>query len=135
MFVSEIIGNLGSDAVIKDFGGKKYVSMNVAHSTSKKNQDGTRTESTQWISALWYGEGGNLLQYLKRGVKVFVRGRTYVKTFQRQDGTWDSGVNIDVTEIQLCGSKNDQSTNAGTTAGASAQQPAPAQKADDDLPF
>lgn len=132
MFVSEIIGNLGSDAIVKDFGGKKYVSMNIAHSSMKKNQDGTRTEQTTWISALWYGEGGNLLQYLKRGTKVFVRGRTYVKTFQRNDGTWDSGINLDVTEIQLCGSKNDQSSNA--TSASASQQPATA-KPDDDLPF
>lgn len=46
MLQLEVIGNLGNDAEIKEFGGKKYVSMNVAHSEKRKdgghNPDGTR---------------------------------------------------------------------------------------------
>ena len=33
MFQCEVIGNIGNDAEIKDFSGKKYVSFNVAHSS------------------------------------------------------------------------------------------------------
>ena len=36
MLQLEVIGNLGSDAEIKEFNGKKYVSMNVAHSEKKE---------------------------------------------------------------------------------------------------
>ena len=36
MLQLEIIGNLGNDAEIKEFSGKKYVSMNVAHSERKR---------------------------------------------------------------------------------------------------
>ena len=135
MFVGEIIGNLGSDAVVKDFNGQKYVCMNIAHSAKKKNPDGTKTETTIWISALQYGDGGNLLQYLKKGTKVFVRGSVHVKTFQRQDGSFDSGININVSELNLCGSKNDQ-PGAAQPASQPAQQPAAAKKdPEDDLPF
>lgn len=75
MLVAEVIGNLGSDALIKDFSGRKYVSMSVAHSVFSKDQNGNRQESTVWVSVLWYGEGGGIFPYLKKGSKVFVRGR------------------------------------------------------------
>lgn len=75
MLQLEIIGNLGNDAEIKEFNGKKYVSMNVAHSEKKRDSNGSVLETTIWVSVLWYGDGGNLTQYLKRGCKVFVRGR------------------------------------------------------------
>ena len=55
MLQCEIIGNIGNDAEIKDFGGKKYVSFNVAHSERKKDANGF-TQITTWISVLWYGE-------------------------------------------------------------------------------
>lgn len=42
MLQCEVIGNLGNDAEIKDFGGKKYVSFSVAHSEVSKDQQGNR---------------------------------------------------------------------------------------------
>lgn len=108
MFISEVIGNIGSDAVVRDISGKKFVSFNVAHTVKGRDQYGNSTESTVWISCLWYGDGGGLLQYLKRGAKVFVRGRTSIKLFTRRDGSVDAGVNIDATEIQLCDKKREE---------------------------
>lgn len=32
MLQVEIIGNIGNDAQVKDFNGKKYIAFNVAHS-------------------------------------------------------------------------------------------------------
>lgn len=32
MLKLEVIGHIGSDAVLKDFNGKKYIAFNVAHS-------------------------------------------------------------------------------------------------------
>lgn len=103
MFISEIIGNIGNDASIVDIKGRKYISFSVAHTIKRMTEDGTPSETTQWISCLMYGEGGKMFQYLKRGTKVFVRGRTSIKVFQRRTGECDAGINIDVTELQLCG--------------------------------
>lgn len=74
MLQIEVIGNIGADAEIKEFNGKKYVSFNVAHSERRKDANGTTVESTTWVSVLSFGDGGGLTQYLKRGAKVFVRG-------------------------------------------------------------
>lgn len=130
MLKCEVIGNIGNDAEIKDFNGKKYVSFNVAHSDFKKDQNGNRTESTTWVSVLWYGDGGGLFPYLKKGVKVFVRGNEYVKTYNDRDGNVHVAINVNASEVQLCGIKG-ENTNQAPTA-----QVSPAQAAhSDDLPF
>ncbi|GAE14615.1 single-stranded DNA-binding protein [Bacteroides pyogenes JCM 6292] len=103
MLQCEVIGNIGNDAEIKEFSGKKYVSFNVAHSERRKDANGTTVESTTWVSVLWYGDGGGLIQYLKRGCKVFVRGRLSVKSYQDRSGNMQVAINVNASEVQLCG--------------------------------
>lgn len=130
MLQCEVIGNIGNDAEIKDFSGKKYVSFNVAHSEKRKDANGTMIESTTWVSVLWYGDGGGLTQYLKRGCKVFVRGRLSVKSYQDRNGNTQVGVNVNASEVNLCGLKGEQSTtNNSPVQSATPTQP------EDDLPF
>lgn len=124
MLQLEVIGNLGNDAEIKEFSGKKYVSMNVAHSEKKK--DGS--ENTVWVSVLWYGDGGGLFQYLKRGCKVFLRGRLVPKAYTDKQNQPQCALNMYANEVNLCGGKQESiRQDAATTSVA----PNP----DDDLPF
>ena len=121
MLKLEILGNIGNDAQVKDFNGKKYTAFNVAHSEKFKNQQGVETERTTWVSVLKPGESG-LVQYLKKGTPVFVRGDLSVKAYKDNAGNWQVGVNCLAREVQLLpGGKRDQ--NAGT------QQEAPAEPA------
>lgn len=131
MLQCEVIGNIGSDAEIKEFSGKKYVSFNVAHSEKRKEANGTTVESTTWVSVLWYGDGGGLTQYLKRGCKVFVRGRLSVKSYQDRNGKTQVAVNVNANEVNLCGLKGEQSAGANPAA----QQPSTPTPQNDDLPF
>ena len=131
MLQCEVIGNIGSDAEIKEFSGKKYVSFNVAHSEKRKDSNGTMVESTTWVSVLWYGDGGGLTQYLKKGCKVFVRGRLSVKPYQDRNGNTQVAVNVNANEVNLCGFKGEQAPSTSP-----AQQPsALAGQDNDDLPF
>lgn len=124
MLQLEVIGNLGNDAEIKEFSGKKYVSMNVAHSEKKK--DGS--ENIVWVSVLWYGDGGGLFQYLKRGCKVFLRGRLVPKAYTDKQNQPQCALNMYANEVNLCGGKQESTRqDAATTSVA----PNP----DDDLPF
>ena len=124
MLQLEVIGNLGNDAEIKEFSGKKYVSMNVAHSEKKK--DGN--ESTVWVSVLWYGDGGGLFQYLKRGCKVFLRGRLVPKAYTDKQNQPQCSLNMYANEVNLCGGKQESTRQDATTASV-------APNPDDDLPF
>ena len=146
MLQVEIIGNIGNDAQVKDFNGKKYIAFNVAHSEKFKNQQGVETERTTWVSVLKPGESA-VAQYLKKGTPVFVRGDLSVKAYKDNAGNWQVGVNCLAREVQLLpGGKRDQ--NAGTQQEAPAEpatntnvSSAPAASetgegnADDDLPF
>lgn len=147
MLQVEIIGNIGNDAQVKDFNGKKYIAFNVAHSEKFKNQQGVETERTTWVSVLKPGESA-VAQYLKKGTPVFVRGDLSVKAYQDNAHNWQVGVNCLAREVQLLpGGKRDQNQQQPGQATAPAQQPAPAtdsqpaQEApaeggtNDDLPF
>ena len=128
MLQIEVIGNIGNDAEIKDFSGKKYVAFSVAHSERRKDANGTTVESTTWVSVLWYGDGGGLTPHLKRGAKVFVRGRMALKQYQDKNGHWQTSVNCNASEIQLCDIKGNGNANAAAAPDA---QPENA----DGLPF
>lgn len=97
-------GNLGADAEVKTENGSKFVSMSIAHTRRRTSEDGHVTESTQWISATWNGDGGNLLPYLKKGARVFVIGdgdvRTYHSEAQRR---LVAGINVFIRQIELTG--------------------------------
>ena len=126
MLKAELIGNLGNDAEIKEFGGKKYVALSVATTEYAKDEQGNRADVTTWVNVLWYGEGGGLFAYLKKGAKVFVRGNLRAKLYADKQGVQQVSINVNASEVQLCGSKTE----------ASPQQTAPATPAKGDgLPF
>ena len=148
MLQIEIIGNIGNDAQVKDFNGKKYIAFNVAHSEKFKNQQGVETERTTWVSVLKPGESG-IVQYLRKGTPVFVRGDLSVKQFQDSGHNWQVGVNCLAREVQLLpGGRRDQNAQQAeqgaapaqpatdTSANQPAPEPAPAEGGtNDDLPF
>lgn len=130
MLKAEIIGTIGADAEVKEFSGKKYVSLSVACNDYVKDQQGNRTETTTWVSVLWYGDGGGLLPYLKKGAKVFIRGNLKAKAYTDKQGAAQASININAFEVQLCGFKSDGNSN--TTAQATTTK---ASSQNDDLPF
>lgn len=134
MLQCEVIGNLGSDAEIKEFNGNKYVSMNIAHSEYSKDTNGNKAEQTIWVSALWYGDGGALLQYLKKGAKVFIRGRQRVKLYADKNGNAQFAINVNVNEVQLCGIKTESGQPTANAIPMSEEQRATV-GGKDDLPF
>lgn len=144
MLQCEIIGNLGSDAVVKELSGKKYVSFNVAHTEMRRDAGGNRVKNTVWVSVLWYGDGGSVMQYLTRGTSVFVRGRLSARTWTDRNGNVQVPLDVNASEVTLCGSarqEQPQQTSAQPSAAAYAaygrpQQPVQASAGDeDDLPF
>ena len=139
MLQVEIIGNIGNDAQVKDFNGKKYIAFNVAHSEKFKNQQGVETERTTWVSVLKPGEGA-IVNYLKKGTPVFVRGDLSFKQYQDNAHNWQVGVNCLAREVQLLpGGKRDQNQQEAPAASTQVQAPAPEAPAEggtnDDLPF
>ena len=121
MLQIEVIGNLGKDAEVKEFSGRKYVCFSVAHTENVRTQNPGEppVQRTTWLSVYWYGEGGAVLQYLKRGTKVFVRGGMRNNLYTDRTGQTRVDINVNAREVYLCGS-----SPAQPAAQGSAQQPA-----------
>lgn len=104
-----VIGNLGSDAEVRAReDNSKFVTFKVADSNRWTDLKGIIHESTQWISCVLNGDGGKLLPFLKRGVKVFVEGRPSYRVYSSQkERAVKAGVDIAVTTVELCGGSAD----------------------------
>lgn len=109
MLQLQVIGNLGADAEVKDFNGSKAVSFNVAHTERWTDAEGTKHESTTWVSCLLNGDGGKLLPYLKKGTSVFVEGAGSARAYSSpKERKFVAGLNLNVRHIELIGGKVDE---------------------------
>lgn len=106
----EMIGNLGADAEVKDNNGRKFISFRVAHTDKWKDPtSGQEHVSTVWASCALNGDGGKLLQYLKKGIKVFLRGSMSLNTYSSpKTHQIECGLNISVWELELCSSQQQE---------------------------
>lgn len=108
MFRAQVIGNLGFDARVEQNNGRPFVSFNLAHNDRYTKEDGTIVEKSQWISCAMNGDGGNLLQFLKKGRQVYVEGRCSTRVFSSEkERRMVAGVNISVDHLELIGSQSD----------------------------
>lgn len=108
MFRVEVIGNLGADAEVKNSQGSKFITMRIAHSSKYKAQDGSERELTEWIDATINDAESKVLPYLKKGVKVFVRGNASLRVYSSpKDRIMKAGIQISVREIELIGGQTE----------------------------
>lgn len=125
----EFIGNLGADARVEEYNGRKFVSFNVADTQKFTKADGTKVEKTDWVSCTIQGDGGGLLPYLVKGKKVFVRGQLSTRIFDSaQYHCKMVGLSCAVRELELVG---DPTTRSQSTTEPQAQTQAPVDQNDD----
>lgn len=109
MLKLQIVGNLGSDAEIYSENGHKFVKLSIAHTERRRNPDGSDRESTTWVSATINGDGGNLLQYLKKGTKVYAYGDVGLRVFHSEkERRMMPGMNLFIRDIELVGAQVDE---------------------------
>lgn len=101
-----VIGNIGADAVQRETNGRKYTTFNVAVSSKYKNQDGTETERTTWISCARDGQSP-IDQWLKRGRQVYVEGTPSVSMFTDNQGHPNCNLKLAVHRIELLGGRDE----------------------------
>lgn len=108
MFRIEAIGNLGGDAEVKQDNGRSYVQFSVADTRRFKKEDGTETEITNWISCFMRNTDSEVIKYLKKGTRVFVRGNGDLRLFSSaKDRMMKAGASINVSEIELVGGQSE----------------------------
>lgn len=109
MLKLQVVGNLGSDAEVIAENGHKFVKLSIAHTERRRNPDGSDRESTTWVSATINGDGGNLLQYLKKGTKVYAYGDVGLRVFHSEkERRMVPGLNLYIRDIELVGGQPDE---------------------------
>lgn len=109
MLVFNAIGNLAADAEVRDANGRKFVSFVVYHSEKFVTAGGEERERVQRVSCALNGDGGKLLPFLRKGVKVFVSGRGSTNVYSSpKERAMVAGVNIAVDHVELCGGSSDE---------------------------
>lgn len=108
MLKVELIGNLGADVEIKESNGSKFATFRVADSQKIKGQDGEERSVTNWIDCTFNNVESKVLDYLKAGVKVFVRGTASLRVYSsKKDRCMKAGLQVMANEIELCGGNSD----------------------------
>lgn len=108
MLNCEVIGNLGSDVEIKDANGKKFAAFSVAHTEKWKDANGLDHNETTWVDCLMANTESKVLDYLKSGVKVFVRGEGKLRVFSsKKDRCMKAALTLNVREVELVGGSSD----------------------------
>lgn len=109
MNISFIIGNLGSDAEVKESNGSKFVTLSIADTRRIKQSDGRYVESVNWVDAVIANPEHPVLPYLKQGVKVAIVGQSSLRVYSsKKDRCMKAGQTIHVLNIELCGGSSDE---------------------------
>lgn len=104
MIKLQVIGNLGKDAILTEVSGRKAINFSIAQNEKYKDQDGNPVEKTIWVSCtLWKENGQNtkVIEYLKKGSKVFIDGKPDVKVYKNKDGKYVSELRVNVSTLEL----------------------------------
>lgn len=108
MLKVELIGNLGADAEVKESNGSKFVTMRIANTTKWKTEQGEEKESTIWVDVTYNNVESKVIQFLKAGVKVFIRGNASLRVYSSQkDRCMKAGLSVAAQEIELCGGQTE----------------------------
>lgn len=107
MLKIQVIGNLGADAELHQSNGSEFISFRVAH-TETITRNGVQTDSVTWVDVTMNGNGGLLLQYLKKGAKVFVDGNLALRVYSsKKDRCMKAGATCFARTVELCGGSSD----------------------------
>ena len=107
----QVIGRIGKDAEVKDFGNSQVINFSVAVSEKYTNkQTGEITTNTTWFECAKWGNNTSIAQYIKKGGQIFIEGKINNRAWVDQSGTPQVTNGINVFEIELVGSKDDNQT-------------------------
>ena len=105
-----IIGHLGRDPEMRySPSGQPMTSFSVASSRRYTTAAGEQREETEWFNCTAFGRLADTCnQYLARGRQVYVEGRLRSRQYDRRDGTPGFSLDVNVTEVQFLGRRDDQ---------------------------
>jgi single-strand DNA-binding protein len=126
-----LVGNLTRDPELRQTpNGTSVCQLGVAVNSSYKDASGQWVEKPNFFDVVvWGTQGENCARYLTKGRQVAVDGRLDQRSWDAQDGTKRSKVEIIAETVMFIGGQN-EAREPGFRAGA---QPAPGAAAPDDF--
>ncbi|MFM7487380.1 MAG: single-stranded DNA-binding protein [Cytophagales bacterium] len=102
----QLIGNLGKDPEVKEFGGSKKASFSIATKDAYKNAKGEKIEDTQWHNIVIWGKLAEVAgKYLKKGSEVCVEGKLVHRQWETDKGEKRYITEINVNDLLMLGGK------------------------------
>ena len=103
MIKLQIIGNIGSDATVKQLeSGKSVIGFSVAHTEKYRKGDQQETKTT-WVKCSWFTDRTAVVPYLKKGTRVWLDGKPEVEMYQDKNGGTQCNLKMIVRECELQG--------------------------------
>lgn len=99
-----LIGNLGSDPIIKKVGNSEnaFTYFSLATNHYYNDSKGNRVTETQWHRCVAFGKTAEKLgQFLSKGHRVAVNGQLKYTTFKDKSGQEQTRAQIQVTDFFL----------------------------------
>jgi len=129
------IGNIGQDAKINDYSGRKAIQFSICHNETYTNKEGVKETRPTWVNCTLWREAGKteIAKYLTAGTKVYIEGRPHVRLYDKRDGTPGASLDMAVITIELLGSPRNE--NAETPQKPSGNQPTPEPEPEQQLPY
>lgn len=102
----QLIGRLGKDPEVKNFGKSQKATFSIATSETYKNAKGEKVEDTQWHNIVIWGKLADIAgQYLKKGAEVAVEGKLVHRSFETDKGEKRYITEINVNDLAMLGGK------------------------------
>jgi single-strand DNA-binding protein len=102
----QLIGRLGKDPEVKNFGKSQKATFSIATSETYKNAKGEKVEDTQWHNIVIWGKLADIAgQYLKKGAEVAVEGKLVHRAFETDKGEKRYITEINVNDLAMLGGK------------------------------
>jgi single-strand DNA-binding protein len=126
-----LVGNLTRDPELRQTpNGTSVCQLGVAVNSSYKDSSGQWVEKPNYLDVVvWGTQGENCARYLSKGRQVAVDGRLDQRSWEAQDGTKRSKVEIVAETVMFIGGQN-EAREPVSRAGA---QQAPGAAAQDDF--
>lgn len=113
MLKIDVLGNLGADAEVMNHNGNEFISFRVASTNKWTDKENIQHAETTWCSCSMNADNNrNVLPYLKKGTKVYVRGNANFNVYSSpKTKQMEVGVNIRVMELELASSSVEPKDN------------------------
>ncbi|MFN5168899.1 MAG: single-stranded DNA-binding protein [Cyclobacteriaceae bacterium] len=100
----QLIGNLGKDPDVKEFGSNKKATFSIATTDTYKNAKGEKIKDTQWHNVVIWGKlAGVAEKYLKKGQSVALEGKLVHRMYEAANGEKKYITEINVNDLVMLG--------------------------------